>query len=421
MDVERAQVVPILISGFGRSGTTAIMALLGTDDSVAFDRIYPYEIRYLTFLIKQSMLANRKHPGTVHDAFRMCDSNLDSGSGPPWHPLTDTLVHLSDILSPQELWSQFVKRVQTTAPQATHYAEKAPFWLADQLREVTPVRVIHLVRDPRDVYLSVRAFAHSTGQLESHGLAGDFEPDQARDMAYQLASFSEAAHADRGRDDAVVLRYDEWSSNLADTAAHLGSWLKLNFNANSPSITSHLGKHRTTKDMASSRGRWQREPVPTVVGDYLLPALGSYGSDYDYDLPKPRSDIALDPRRPHSADADWSTTARGIRLQLTGSDAWIELLDEPLAADNVGEIWICLRANVGDINSAYWCRNEADFSESRAVHVPFNPGPHVQIVRLAVGKHRKWKDTISRLRIDICNGPVMLGDAVEVFWVRLVR
>jgi Sulfotransferase family len=414
-------VTPVLLSGFGRSGTTAIMALLGTDSRVAFDRIYPFEIRYLTYLIKQSLLAGRQHPGTVHDAFAMCEVNRESGSAPPWHPLAGTLLQLSDVLSPKELWTRLAKQLQAAAPAASHYAEKAPFWLADQLRGVTPVHVIHLVRDPRDVYLSVRAFAQSMGQIESHKLEGDFDTEHARDMAYQLVSFAEAERSDRGRDDAKLVRYEDWATDSHGVAARMGNWLGLDFDPDSPDLTSHLGKHRTTKDVAASKGRWHREPLPDVVGKLLLPAIGSYGADYGYDLPAPQPDIVPDPRRPHSTDADLQMTAAGSRMTLRGGDAWIELLDKPVAAADVTEVWVCLRANVGEINSLYWCRADENYDEARVIHAPFYRGHHVQIVRLIVKNHPQWTGAIHKLRVDICNGAVTPGDAVDVHWVRLVR
>jgi len=54
--------------------------------------------------------------------------------------------------------AEFSASVRRSRPHATHYAEKVPFWLAAIAREVTPCRMIHLVRDPRDVFLSARAF-----------------------------------------------------------------------------------------------------------------------------------------------------------------------------------------------------------------------------------------------------------------------
>ena len=47
---------PILIVRGGRSGSTLLMQLLGTSPRVAFDRVPPFEKRYLAYLVKWSQL-----------------------------------------------------------------------------------------------------------------------------------------------------------------------------------------------------------------------------------------------------------------------------------------------------------------------------------------------------------------------------
>src|SRR5216683_6225265 len=50
---------PILVAGYGRSGTTALMALLGTDSRVAMGRAYPFEARPLSYAAKMALLLSR--------------------------------------------------------------------------------------------------------------------------------------------------------------------------------------------------------------------------------------------------------------------------------------------------------------------------------------------------------------------------
>lgn len=412
---------PLLLSGFGRSGSTALMALLGTDTRVAFDRIYPFECRYLTYLMKQSLLASRQHPGTVHDAFRMFDPQLASGSAPTWLPLTGTLANMSEVLSPKSLWTRLAEQLQSHSPGAVYYAEKAPYWLADQLRPATDVRVLHLVRDPRDVYLSVLAFARTTGEVDVRSSEPEYEANHARDMAYQLVCFAEAERADQGRSDAQLLRYEDWIAKPDAAAAALSQWLGLRLNAEAPELSWNVARHSTSGNIASSAGRWQTETLPTAATEYLLPALGDMGRRYQFELPTSRPDIMPDPRRPHSPDADWSRGTTSMQLNLRGCDAWIELLDEPMVAKDIGEVWLCVRANTGEVNSVYWCRQGETYDESRVVHVAYHPGRHVQVIRFAVRENPNWCGIIHQLRVDVCNGPMAGGETAEVMWVRLVR
>ena len=43
---------PLLIQSMGRSGTTLLMQLIGTSPQILFDRVYPFEVRYLTYLLR---------------------------------------------------------------------------------------------------------------------------------------------------------------------------------------------------------------------------------------------------------------------------------------------------------------------------------------------------------------------------------
>lgn len=397
------------------------MSLLGTDPRVAFDRCYPFEHRYLTFLAKQAILAGRCRPSDIHDGFRMCSVDNNTGTTPAWWPLSNMLMSLSSVVLLSDMWNRFCEQMNRAAPSATHYAEKAPFWLADQYRPLTKTRVIHLVRDPRDVYLSVRAFAHANKQLDSSKLSGDFDAEQARDMAHQLSCFAEAERLDRGRDDAILVRYEDWVADNNSVGIRLSKWSGLQLNAASEDVSRHVGHHRTSKDVASSKGRFHREGLPQVVADFLLPSLGRYGDDYGYDLPNTIADLIPNAERPHSVNAELSHSSLGVHLTIRGPDAWIEMLDEPIQTDAFSEVWVSLRGSTGDTCSAYWCHEGEEYDESRVVHLPFFPGPHVQMMRFAVFRHVAWTGTIHRLRIDVCNGNVTIGQVVDVHWVRLVR
>src|SRR5262245_24322281 len=156
--------IPILLAAEGRSGTTALMALLGTDPRVAFDRVYPYENRYLTWLAKVAHVVGRPVNSEVFIAeqlFELADDRLG--------PMPRSMEQPASLMPSATTWttglcSMFTEHVRKRDPSATYYAEKAPFWLAALLRQSMPVRVVNLVRDPRDVFLSARKFISSVGR-----------------------------------------------------------------------------------------------------------------------------------------------------------------------------------------------------------------------------------------------------------------
>src|SRR3954471_19222365 len=57
--MHKRTLTPILLSGGGRTGSTTIMSLLGSDPTVVFDRHFPYENKYLTYFAKFALLLQR--------------------------------------------------------------------------------------------------------------------------------------------------------------------------------------------------------------------------------------------------------------------------------------------------------------------------------------------------------------------------
>jgi hypothetical protein len=65
-------------------------------------------------------------------------------------------------------------------------AGKVPDWLPAAIRDEMPCRVIGLVRDPRDVFLSARAFVRARGAVGFGMQAGTTEVEDARNTAHKL-------------------------------------------------------------------------------------------------------------------------------------------------------------------------------------------------------------------------------------------
>ena len=62
------------------------MALLATEPRIAFDRRYPFENRWLTYLAKFSLLTGRLGPSGRFDAVQLADYYDDHFGPVPWWP-----------------------------------------------------------------------------------------------------------------------------------------------------------------------------------------------------------------------------------------------------------------------------------------------------------------------------------------------
>ena len=409
--------VPILLNGFGRSGSTAIMAILGTNPQVAFDRTYPFETRCLSYIARSALLAGRRAVADHFEQVQLFEFETNNFGAPPFPdglavgPMTDDwLASLTQL---------YYSKLQRNRPEAKFYAEKAPPWLAPMLRRIGAVKVIHLIRDPRDTFLSASAFRESTGAL-GFGRADQSVVQQSRQIIRGWLGACENERADRGRPDSLVVRYEDWVTNPEKVVASLNGFLGIELNASAPELTKNLSRHQTSKKLSDSVERWRREPLPDNIA-WEIPALTrSFLDDYRYVRPAnlPRLNFEIDPAWETSTDGKWSRTSEGLEISISGSDAHIHLPRIQMEARPDAEIWLCLRGDTGDHHAAYWSGPGRDFGPRREVRVPFQPSDHWQIVALPLGQNPRWHGSINEMRLDLFNGAVQSGGRGIVRWVR---
>ena len=288
---------PLLILGDGRSGTTLLMELLGTAPQIVFDREYPYEIRYLTYLMRWALLLNERwQPNDEWNSNR----SFETPGG---------LVGPFPFSSPQfwsyeglwkncfrSAWNEFSKcaagRLQLERPLGSpifnnprrnlYYAEKSPFWLPPYLREVLPYHVILIVRDPRDVYLSITAF------VKKHGLPGftrrveDDDWTFARRFTECRKNLLEVMRREETSPNCLMVKYEDLVLNLNREAMRISSWLGMKLNAGAvqsePEIWSY---HATSENKLQSVARWQRE-LPAEFNEFFVRELNEEMQHFGY-------------------------------------------------------------------------------------------------------------------------------------------
>ena len=262
------------------------MALLATEPRIAFDREYPFEDRWLTYLVKFSLLTARPGPSGHLDAVQLTDYGDDHfGPVPWWTPAPADRAPLIPSSSRcfHALWREFSTSARATDDRFTHYGEKVPEWLPAAIRDEVPCRVIGLVRDPRDVFLSAREFVRARGAVGFGMQPGTTELEDARNTAHKLIGYAENARAAEARGDAITIRYEDLVRHPSDAAGRLGSFLGLNFIA-AAAPAAHLDSHRTSATVEDSIGRWKREPLSDTVRACLETHLHQLLSDHGYEL-----------------------------------------------------------------------------------------------------------------------------------------
>jgi hypothetical protein len=253
---------PVLIDmPNGRVGSTLLMKVLGASNQVAFDRIYPYESRFICHSLKA------------------CDL-----------PFQTTVASADELAADSflALWSSYSDRLKAAFPQAQYYAEKL---LTDMplgvihASGVTP-RYIELVRDPRDILVSIRAFNAKRGV---QGFGRNAWSSEAEYFAWYLSSMDEQlARLGHGGDhdqDRILVRYEDLAADLPAVASRLGQWLGVDLSEASEYVSSDTvtyATHSTTSSVQSSVGRWRTELSPLdarEITERLAPHLDRLGYD----------------------------------------------------------------------------------------------------------------------------------------------
>src|SRR5207302_8300261 len=207
------ELVPLLVAGYGRSGTTALMSLLGTDARVAMGRAYPFEDRYLTYISKLALLLQRNliQPQPSPEQLYSFEDSVFGGF--PWAPPGPTKNEQNHDERPSArewfdpLWTVVVGKARARDARAVFYAEKVPAWVPAFVRRHVSVRTFYLFRDPRDIYLSANAFMRQRQYFGFGRRPGDSDLEHARNLAYEFLLYFENFRADKERADCMLVQY----------------------------------------------------------------------------------------------------------------------------------------------------------------------------------------------------------------------
>ena len=433
---EEQALIPILLSGSGRTGSTALMSLLGTDRRVAFDREYPFESRYLTYILKFALLTQYPDFFPFIEGEKLFDFNYLGVGGPVpdvrYLPSSRPEAYLSR--KPLQNWASQMWRVFSSGvvegnPTAKFYAEKAPVWFAPLARTFLNCYTVYNVRDPRDIFLSANAFMRKRSQIGFGRRKGDTDLDYARALALAFVNTFEQYYADRIRTDIVLIRYEDFVNESERIRAQLQELMGLEL---SDFDNQHFEFHRTADDLPSTLNRWEREALPTAVLEffesylreeiqqlgYRLTSTGLNGSPRFVSFAKNQiklSDLSC------SGDGAMIQEQDGAVVKIRGVDFWVVLPLEPFSAQEVREIWISIRGDIGDVFSLYWRSEFTNFSENKVWHLRYCPWIGACVLSFPVHEHPEWKGTIYKLRLDLFNS-VKAPHKGKGFirWVRLV-
>ena len=293
---------PVLIRMLeGRVGSTLMMQLLATSPEVAFERVYPFEHSYLTYLVR--LAAQVVHvPGAMDLNQMLYEADHRLGPLPFEAGIIDGPRFQVNAL--RAMWSAFCcSRRDGDAGAVRLYAEK--YWGPVQPVVDAGLRpiVVDLVRDPRDVVASIRAFNAKRGlQLFGRSMVPD-DTVHLRRLVAGMALRLEELQAPVHETPRLLVRYEDLVSDLAGQVKRLAAVLGTDVDASSVVAgRAGMAEHMTADSAEHSVGRWKLDLSDVEVGR-IERHLGSRMVELGYEV-SPGDYVVSGRRSPGPAHED---------------------------------------------------------------------------------------------------------------------
>jgi hypothetical protein len=259
---------PLLVLGAGRSGTTLLMQLLGSSPQILFDRVYPFEVRYFTYFLRWALVLHQEwQPGNSWGPAELF-TPPDGRIGPFPYVGAQLWEHRQLWTGCfTEAWREFSRsagirahRDDPTLVPPLYYAEKIPFWVPAYVRQVIPYKVIVLVRDPRDMFLSITAFDKKRGFPGFTRRVDDDDWTFAGRFVTLCRERFGLQRQEAGLPGSILVKYEHLVVDPEREAQRLSQWLGVTLDAGSiEHHAPHLGRHMTSESPRESVERWRRE------------------------------------------------------------------------------------------------------------------------------------------------------------------
>jgi len=276
---------PILVDHTGRDGSTLLMRLLATSPNVAIPGPYPFEKKYFAYLWRWSRMLERRDKSewwTYIDLTSLTYEGMKSLIGPP--PWSSDLIHGTERSMSmhmfEEAWREFSRRateqvrVEHGDPEADvrWYAEKHQDTRLIDLSELPPVRVLVLIRDPRDMFVSFHAFdakRRSEGRAEfeaARPAPGESEDERIDRFIEREGTRMRWIAGLPSGEEFPVIRYEDLVMDLPAQARRLEEWLSVSLDPNVAVADSALRQqHVSAATPEESVGRWRAELDPELA------------------------------------------------------------------------------------------------------------------------------------------------------------
>jgi hypothetical protein len=276
---------PLLVDPFmGRSGSTLVMKILGSSPAIAFDRAYPYENRYLTYLCRFLDQVDGRLPAPPEWSMMALLRGSPYEIGPL--PFSPTALDPQDLVTrlTWHVWAALSESFLARSGEYRYYAEKTPGEPAETVaRAGIAIKLINLVRDPRDVVASIRAFDQKRGFFGFGRTPGQTEAEYLRVLASDMRRNLDRMQERARRHDHFWVRYEDLVTAPETVVDPLADWLDVRLRADVVHVRDEeYERHTTTPSPDESVGRW-RQRLSAEEAAHLEDALSDHMARLGYE------------------------------------------------------------------------------------------------------------------------------------------
>ena len=434
--LENELLAPIMVYGAGRNGSTALMKLLGSDSRVFFEKVPPYEVRYLTYLSKLAALWELSYPEGAETLVNHYSINSSSVGVPPWRAVGKGVELSIDPLDGIEMlrnhWLTMSRHIRAKHPEAQFYAEKVLEWVPSIVNRMIQGHSIFLFRDPRDVFISSNDFMTKMGFFSFHRSPGDDDLDHAVKLSEALICNYENYRGKSKDRHTLGIRYEDLITDGQALCQKLNNRLGLKLSADH--LNKHEAQHITSSDLQSSLFRWKQRPLALPVRHCLEQLLSPLYREMDYEFEESDSSPTRDEYIEFSASRGSISDFKGMEgmtvesiddsgatISLSDANAWFSPAFPPFRAEDIDEIWICVTGGQGEHCSLSWRGRSEDYTREKSLTKTFIPLDYYSIVRFSVSNKTSWSGNIDELRINLFNGRAKKPFPGKIRWIKLIR
>lgn len=281
--------VPVMIRTFGRTGSTLLMQVLGTSDRMCFERHYPFEQRYLTYVHNMARMISLPHRSDEN----WNNDTMFMGKSQRIGPLPYSIIEAFDKKELSEscfkaLWKEFShsmrKQHGIEDGERAFYAEKVPNYVADTANSHLNAINIFLLRDPRDEMVSIKHFNQKRGFNSFGWQESDSDLSFATKMCKTHHAFLRNLVSFKANPRRAYVRYEDLIRQGDEEVARLSEWLGTEMSMARANSDKKVRKvHMTSSSSTESVERWKSELSNDVL-DVFSKELGTELSSLGYSV-----------------------------------------------------------------------------------------------------------------------------------------